>query len=83
MKNNKFNKEIYFVHAPFPTSYLKFGKDSNIIDALNRILELSFSKAKTKDFIIHFVDKRATKIILAKKYIKSLIIKMNFSTTLG
>ena len=52
---------IYFVNAPrFPYN-LEWAEDIQIIDALNRILELLFSTAKDKDFVIHFVDPRAKK----------------------
>ena len=52
---------IYFVNAPrFPYN-LEWAEDIQIIDALNRILELLFSTAKEKDFVIHFVDPRAKK----------------------
>lgn len=52
-------ERIYFVKAPkFPYD-LSWAKDEEIINALNRILELLFTKAKEKDFVIHFVDKKA------------------------
>ena len=67
MKYNKYNKKIYFVKAPKPTLDLKFVEDNDIIDALNRILEQTFTMAKSKDFIIHFIDKRANKDKSSKK----------------
>jgi hypothetical protein len=67
MKYNKFTKRIYFIQAPRPTIHLNLFKDGDIIDALNRILELSFSKAKSQDFIIHFIDKRTNKDNSLKK----------------
>ena len=52
---------IYFVNAPrFPYN-LEWAKDKEIIDALNRILELLFSTENDKDFVIHFVDPREKK----------------------
>jgi hypothetical protein len=67
MKYNKSTKRIYFVQAPRPTIHLNLFKDGDIIDALNRILELSFSKVKSQDFIIHFIDKRTNKDNSLKK----------------
>ena len=67
MKYNKSTKRIYFVQAPRPTIHLNMLKDGDIIDALNRILELSFSKVKSQDFIIHFIDKRTNKDNSLKK----------------
>ena len=68
---------IYFVNAPrFPYN-LEWVKDKEIIDALNRILELLFSTAKNKDFVIHFVDQR--KIIITKESIILLGNLMIFS----
>ena len=61
MKYNKSTKRIYFIQAPRPTINLYMFKNGDIIDALNRILEVLFSKAKSQDFIIHFIDKRTNK----------------------
>ena len=67
MKYNKSTKRIYFIQAPRPTINLYMFKNGDIIDALNRILEVLFSKAKSQDFIIHFIDKRTNKDNSLKK----------------
>ena len=67
MKYTKYNNRIYFIKAPRPSISLKWAKDKEIIDAINRLLEISFSKAKSKDFIIHFLIKRKTNKLLTKK----------------
>ena len=66
MNYNRSIKKIYFTKAPKTTNNLKSFKDKDIINALNRILEQSFSRAKAKDLIIHFFDKKAKKDISKK-----------------
>ena len=67
MKTSPSTKRIYFVKAPRLSFNLKWAKDNEIIDALNRILALSFSNAKSKDLVIHFFEKKATRDSSYKK----------------
>ena len=70
MKYTKYNNRIYLVKAPRPSISLKWAKDKEIIDTLNRLLEISFLKEKSEDFNIHFFDKKASKqTSYKKKYI--------------
>ena len=67
IKYQKSNERLFFFKAPrFPYN-LQWAKDKEIIDALNRILELLFSTSKEKDFVVHFVDQREKKNNLYKK----------------
>ena len=71
MKSMKYGsfKRIYFVKVPPNFSHLNCAKDTDIIDALNRMLELLFSKAKSNDLVIHFFDAKANQDdSLKKKY---------------
>jgi len=71
MKSMKYGsfKRIYFVKVPPNFSHLNCVKDKDIIDALNRMLELLFSKAKSNDLVIHFFDAKANQDdSLKKKY---------------
>ena len=67
IKYQKSNERIYFFKAPRFPYHLQWAEDKEIIDALNRILELLFSTSKEKDFVVHFVDQRAKKNNLYKK----------------
>lgn len=66
MKSNSSKKRIYFVKAPRLSS-LNWATDNDIIDALNRMLEKLFSKAKSNDLVIHFFDVKANKEYSLKK----------------
>ena len=55
MKSNSSKKRIYFVNAP-RFSHLNWATDNDIINALNRMLEKLFLKAKSNDLIIHFFN---------------------------
>ena len=66
MKSNSSKKRIYFVKAPRLSS-LNWATDNDIIDALNRMLEKLFSKAKSNDLVIHFFDVKANKDYSLKK----------------
>jgi hypothetical protein len=68
MKSFKFSssKRIYFVKAP-RFSKLNWAKDNDIVNALNRLLEQLFSKAKSNDLVIHFFDIKANKNDSLKK----------------
>ena len=71
MKSMKYGsvKRIYFVKVPPNFPHLNCAKDTDIIDALNRMLELLFSKAKSNDLVIHFFDAKANQDdSLKKKY---------------
>ena len=62
-------KRIYFKNAPkIPKNLTSTKKD--IIDALNRILELLFSKSKEKDYKIHFISKQALENKTFKKNLR-------------
>ena len=69
MKFHMSTKRIYFVKAPRLSSHLSWAKDNEIVNALNRMLEMSFSKAKAKDYAIHFFDKKANENSSFKKII--------------
>ena len=51
-------KHIFFKNAPKIPKNLTYTK-KDIIDVLNRILELLFSKSKEKDYKIHFISKQS------------------------
>ena len=82
MKTQKNNNRIYFIKAPRPSTGLNMFTDREIIDALNRVLEISFTKAKSSDFVIHFYDKRADADSSYKKTYKVFNNKKNFSNIL-
>ena len=67
IKYQKSNERLFFFKAPRFPYHLQWAEDKEIIDALNRILELLFSTSKEKDFVVHFVDQRAKKNNLYKK----------------
>lgn len=60
MESNTYSKRIYFVKAP-KLSQLYWAKDKDIINALNKMLQQLFSKAKSKDFIVHCFDAMTNK----------------------
>ena len=82
MKTQKNNNRIYFIKAPRPYTGLNMFTDREITDALNRVLEISFTKAKSSDFVIHFYDKRADADSSYKKTYKVFNKKENFSNIL-
>ena len=67
MKSSPYNRRIYFVKAPRLSFKLNWAKDNDIINALNKMLDLSFSKAKSKDFVVHFFNIKANKDTAYKK----------------
>jgi hypothetical protein len=67
MKSSPYNRRIYFVKAPRLSFKLHWAKDDDIINALNKLLDLSFSSAKLKDFVVHFFNVRANKDTAYKK----------------
>ena len=80
MKYQEESENIFFFKPPrFPYN-LDFGKDKEIINALNGSLKLLFSTDKEKDSVIHFVEQKGNKIMLfLKDSPKFLISLMTFS----
>ena len=61
IKYSRTNKKIFFISAPRTLSTLKWAKEQEIVNALNRLLELLFSHSKQQDYVIHFVEPRVTR----------------------
>jgi len=61
IKYSRSDKKIFFISAPRTLSTLKWAKEQEIVNALNRLLELLFSHSKQQDYVIHFVEPRVTR----------------------
>ena len=64
------NNKLYFIKVPQELTILGFD-NSDIISALNKILEIIFAYSSNCDFRVHFVDKNAQKDY---KYRHNLIV---------
>ena len=67
MKSSTHNRRVYFVKAPRLSFKLNWAKDNDIINALNKMLDVLFSNAKSKDYVVHFFNIKANKGIAYKK----------------
>ena len=67
MKSFPYYRRVYFVNAPKLSFKLNWAKDNDIVNALNKMLDLSFSNAKSKDFALHFFNIRVNKDTTYKK----------------
>lgn len=59
IKYDRINDKIYFFDSPIITDIFYLDKTRKTIQALNKLLEIIFSSAKEKDFVIHLIDPRA------------------------